>query len=136
VFDRCRIHSLDRGSADNNGYVTAGSHQLANPYGFLFYRCRLTSDAADRTVYLGRPWHAGGDPLAVAQVLVRQSWLGPHIKDAPWTDMSGWSWRDARFSEYRTYGPGARANPDRPRLPAESADDYQTSDYLNGWNPR
>ena len=64
------------------------------------------SDAAANSVHLGRPWHAGGDPEAVAQVLVRDSWLGAHISGAPWTDMSGFSWREARFHEYRNSGPG------------------------------
>ncbi len=91
VFAGCEIHSLSRGSSFNNGYVTAAATDIANPYGFLFYQCHLTSNAPAKTVYLGRPWHPSGDPNALAQVLFRKSTLDARIKDAPWTDMSRFS---------------------------------------------
>nr|BFE72996.1 hypothetical protein GCM10020092_062970 [Actinoplanes digitatis] len=53
VFDRCRIHSLTRGSTTNNGYVTAPSTSVTNPYGLLFAGCAFTSDAPPASVYLG-----------------------------------------------------------------------------------
>ncbi|MFF0776413.1 pectinesterase family protein [Nonomuraea wenchangensis] len=138
VFDNCVIKSLDRGSTDNNGYVTAASTELANPYGFLIYRSHLVSDAPARSVHLGRPWPAGGSATARGQVLVRESWLGQHVKDAPWTDMSGLSWRDARLSEYRNEGPGASAGADRPALTPAQAAAFTPERYLagaDGWNP-
>lgn len=54
MFEECQIHSADRGSATNNGYVTAASTHIAKPFGLLITNCRVTSDAADGTVYLGR----------------------------------------------------------------------------------
>jgi pectin methylesterase-like acyl-CoA thioesterase len=138
VFDRCHIDSLDRGSTTNNGYVTAASTDISNPYGFLFYRCTLTSTAAAGTVYLGRPWHPSGDPNALGQVVYRESTLGAQIQAAPWTDMSGFSWKDARFSEYRDRGPGAAVTDDRPQLTDAQAATYTPRKYLagtDGWNP-
>lgn len=138
VFDRSEIRALSRGSDTNNGYVTAASTMISNRYGFLIYRSRLTTNAPAGTVYLGRPWHPSGDPNAIAQVVYRESWLGAHIKTAPWTDMSGFSWRDARFFEYRNVGPGAAINPDRPQLADEQAASYLPENYLvgsDGWNP-
>ena len=138
VFDRCEIFSSDRGTPENNGYVTAASTSDDNPHGFLFVHSRFTSDAAEKSVYLGRPWHPGGDVRALAQVLIRDSWLGAHIKDAPWTDMSGFSWREARFAEFRNRGPGAGVNPDRAQLSATEAADYTRETYLTGtdnWRP-
>ncbi|NJP90088.1 hypothetical protein HCN51_11615 [Nonomuraea sp. FMUSA5-5] len=138
VFDRCVIKSLNRGSTDNNGYVTAASTEITNPYGFLIYRSHLVSDAPARTFHLGRPWPAGGSATARGQVLVRESWLGQQVKDAPWTDMSGLSWRAARLSEYRNHGPGATVDDDRPQLTAEQARAYTPERYLagvDGWNP-
>ncbi|MGW4961838.1 hypothetical protein ACWEPL_31875 [Nonomuraea sp. NPDC004186] len=132
------IKGRTRGSADNNGYVTAASTELSNPYGFLIYRSHLTSDAPARTFHLGRPWPAGGSTTARGQVLVRESWLGQRIKDAPWTDMSGLSWRDARLSEYRNHGPGATVNDDRPQLTSDQAAAFTPERYLagaDGWNP-
>ncbi|GIH16482.1 pectinesterase family protein [Rugosimonospora africana] len=138
VFNGCQINSLNRGSSSNNGYVTAASTDIGNPYGFLFYRCTLTSPAAVKSVYLGRPWHPSGDPNAIGQVLYRESTLGAHIKDAPWTDMSGFSWKDARFSEYHDTGTGASVNSNRPQLADSQAATYTPQRYLagsDGWNP-
>ncbi|WP_245642185.1 pectinesterase family protein [Nonomuraea candida] len=138
VFDRCVIKSLNRGSTDDNGYVTAASTELANPYGFLIHRSHLISDAPARTVHLGRPWPAGGSATARGQVVVRESWLGQQVKDAPWTDMSGLNWREARLSEYRNHGPGAAVGDDRPQLTAAQARAFTPERYLagaDGWNP-
>ncbi|WFE92917.1 pectinesterase family protein [Micromonospora sp. WMMD987] len=139
VFDRCEIRSLDRGSTSNNGYVTAASTMIGNPYGLLFTGCALTTDAAAaQSVHLGRPWHPSGDVNAIGQVVVRDSVLGAHVKDSPWTDMSGFSWRDARFAEYRNSGPGSTVTADRPQLTDEQAPTYTPQRYLagvDGWNP-
>ncbi|GGM67941.1 pectinesterase family protein [Dactylosporangium sucinum] len=138
VLDRCRVHSLDRGSATNNGYVTAASTSLSNPYGFLFSECRLTGTAAPGTVHLGRPWHPSNDPNAVAQTVVRDSVLDAHIKAAPWTDFGTWPWREARYLEYRNRGAGAAVTADRPQLTAEQAATLTPATYLagaDGWDP-
>jgi pectin methylesterase-like acyl-CoA thioesterase len=138
VFDRCRVNSLSRGSTTNNGYVTAASTDISNPHGFLFYRCTLTSTAAAGTVYLGRPWHPSGDPNALGQVVYRESTLGPQIRSDAWTDMSGFSWKDARFFEYRNRGPGAAVNDNRPQLTDAQAVSYTPRAYLagtDGWDP-
>lgn len=139
VFSGCEIRSLDRGSDSNNGYVSAGSVNIQIKHGYLFTQCRFVSGAAPASVHLGRPWHPSGDPDAFAQVLVRDSWLGPHISGAPWTDMSGFSWREARFHELNNNGPGARITPDRPQLDPALADDFTTGAYLHGtdaWAPQ
>jgi pectinesterase len=138
VFDGCTLKSVDRGTPANNGYVTAASTTVTNPYGFLFTRSRFESDAAAKSVYLGRPWHPSGDPEAIAQVVIRDSWLGAHIMDAPWTDMSGFPWREARFFEHGNRGPGATVTPDRPQLPGGQSRDFEADDYLrgsDGWAP-
>ena len=46
VFDDCDIVSRDRGSKTNNGYVTAASTDVGQPYGFLFLRSRLKKETA------------------------------------------------------------------------------------------
>ncbi|GAB3415978.1 pectinesterase [Flindersiella endophytica] len=138
VFDHCTIHSLSRGSSSNNGYITAAATTNSNPFGFLIWGSTLSSNAPGKTVYLGRPWHPGGDVNAIAQVLVRSSTLGAHIRDDPWTDMSGFSWRDARFSEYGNSGPGATVNSNRPQMTPSQAARYTPTAYLAGsdnWNP-
>ncbi|MEV1289873.1 pectinesterase family protein [Micromonospora sp. NPDC049679] len=138
VLDRCEIRSLDRGSTTNNGYVTAASTDVGNPYGFLIAGCRLTGTTLPGTVSLGRPWHPGNDPRASPQTVIRDSHLGAHIAAAPWTDFGTWPWRDARYAEFANRGPGAGSGPDRPQLTPEQAATLTRRAYLagaDGWNP-
>lgn len=136
VFEDCDIFSLDRGSSTNNGYVTAASTLITEPYGYLFLNSRMLSNAPDGTVHLGRPWHPGGNPDAIASVVFKNSYLGPHINPEGWTDMSGFLASDARFFEYQNYGPGAVANESRRQLTEEEAQVYTIENVLKGWNPK
>jgi pectinesterase len=138
VFDRATITALDRGSSTNNGYLTAASTRRTNPYGFLIVGSKVVSSAANASFHLGRPWHPGGDVDAIAQVVFRETVLPAAIKPAPWTDMSGFSWKDARFFEYHNTGPGAGTGADRPQLTAAQAATLTPQRYLaggDGWNP-
>ncbi|MFF7043039.1 pectinesterase family protein [Streptomyces massasporeus] len=138
VIERSVIRALSRGSDSNNGYITAASTWKGNPYGFLITRSEIVSDAPAGTYHLGRPWHPGGEPDAVAQVLIRDTRLPAAIKSSPWTDMSGFSWKDARFTEYRTHGPGASVTPDRPQMSDRDARAHTVTAYLagaDGWAP-
>lgn len=138
VFDNCEIYSSTRNQS-NNGYVTASATPGSRTYGILIVNSRLTGDAGAGTVYLGRPWHPGGDTTANPQVLIRNTSLGAHIRTAqPWTDMSGFSWKDARLSEYRNTGAGATVNSNRPQMSDATAANYTAQKYLagsDGWNP-
>jgi pectinesterase len=134
VFDRCRIHSLDRASTPA-GYATAPSTDITNPHGYLFTRCAFTSDAPPGSVFLGRPWHPSNDPNAIGQTVIRQSALGAHIGPVAWSDFGVWPWEDARFFEYRNYGPGALITPDRPQLTSVEARSYTAAAFLGDWRP-
>ncbi|WP_031477339.1 pectinesterase family protein [Streptomyces bicolor] len=138
VIERSVIRALSRGSATNNGYITAASTWTGNPYGFLITDSKVVSDAPAGSFHLGRPWHPGGEPAAVAQVLIRNTELPAAIKASPWTDMSGFSWKDARFTEYRNVGPGAAMTADRPQMSDAEARSHTVADYLrgaDGWKP-
>ena len=138
VVERSVIRALSRGSATNNGYITAASTWTGNPYGFLITRSKVVSDAPEGTFHLGRPWHPGGEPAAVAQVLIRDTELPAAVKATPWTDMSGFSWKDARFAEYRNHGAGAAITADRPQLSDADTRSSTVSAYLKGtdnWAP-
>jgi pectinesterase len=137
VFDRCRIHSLNRDS-NPAGYVTAPSTDISIPYGLTFHHSTFTSDAAAGTVALGRPWHSGNDPNAIGQTIIRESWIGEHIGATPWRDFGTWPWKDARFAEYHNRGPGAVITEDRPQLTDEQAATYTPAAILAGaddWRP-
>ena len=139
MIDSSTIRSLDRGSS-NNGYITAAATNASNTYGILITRSTLSSSAAAQTVALGRCWHAGGAADAIGQVLVRDSSLGSHIRQAgAWQDMSGFSWKTCRFNEYNNSGAGAsQGTSDRPQMSSSTAAGYTSQKYLagaDGWNP-
>ena len=128
-FEECEIFSMARGG-DPEGYVTAASTPEGKPYGYVFDRCRFTSECAPETVYLGRPWRN------FAKTVILRSELGPHIKKEGWHD---WNKEEAReqsfYAEYENYGPGA--SPETRvswshQLTAEEAARYTKENIL--WN--
>ncbi|HEX2080115.1 MAG TPA: pectinesterase family protein [Longimicrobium sp.] len=148
VFEECDIVSRDRGSATNNGYVTAPSTPIAQPYGFVFVRSRLrkeTPEMAPGSVTLGRPWHPSGRPDAIGSAVFIDTWMDDHVGATGWSPMTSTNAagervehqpRDARFFEYGTTGPGAVPSPSRRVLTAEQAAEYTIVRVLDGWDPR
>ena len=129
------IEVTRRPDGSSAGYVTAPS-TAAGRHGFLIVDCTITGEVGDRTYYLGRPWHAGGDASLDPETVVRDSLLSAAVRETPWTDMSGFSWRDDRFAEYHNTGPGAgQASADRPQLSDEQAASYEPADWLGDWIP-
>ncbi|MBX6385982.1 MAG: cellulose binding domain-containing protein [Microbispora sp.] len=128
VLDDCDIYEKRSTGAP----ITAARTDAAKTYGFLIYKSRITGATAN-TTQLGRPWGPN------AQVLYRESSLSSTIKTSqPWTDMSGNSWQNARFFEYKNTGPGAGTNSNRPQLSDSQAANYTPQKYLagsDGWNP-
>ncbi|MBI5035247.1 MAG: pectinesterase A [Chloroflexi bacterium] len=157
VFDDCDIVSRNRGKLSDNGYITAASTLLSNPYGFLFLHCRLKKDTPalpDGTVALGRPWHPttqwadgtrSANPEAVGCVVFKNCWMDSHITAKGWERMHGWDknrneiWfypEDARFYEYGSTGPGAIQHAARRVLSDDEALKYTIENVQSGWNPR
>lgn len=100
-FEECEIHSLTRNS-DPDGYITAASTPEGRPYGYVFDKCRFTSDCEPETVYLGRPWRS------YAKTVILHSELGAHIKKEGWHDWNKEEVKElAYYAEYKNYGPGA-----------------------------
>ena len=128
VFNNSEIHENPRG-----GCLTAARTPAARVYGFLFYKSRITGAASNGSTTLGRPWGPS------AQVVYRESTLSAVINTGtPWTDMSGNSWKNARFLEYKNTGSGAGVNSNRPQLSDAQATGYTPQKYLagsDGWNP-
>ncbi|MDQ0925216.1 pectate lyase [Pseudarthrobacter sp. W1I19] len=135
VLDSCTIHSLDRGSDTNNGYIVAPSTKNSNPYGILIANSTLTSDAAPGTVSLGRPWFASSDPDAHPMAVIRDSVLGSHIAVRGWADMSGHAWTEGRFAEFNNTGPGAYVNEFHPHLSPEGSAKFTVETFLGDWTP-
>ena len=138
VFENCQIHSLNRGSETNNGYITAASTQKADAYGYLFINCELTAEegTAPKSVHLGRPWHPSGSLSVQSSVLFKECVLGEHIHEAGWTSMSGFEPENERFFEYNNTGKGAVVNESRQQLTANEAALWTIETVLKGWNPK
>jgi pectinesterase len=156
VFDDCDIISRDRGNSTNNGYITAPSTSISDPYGLLFVNSRLKKETramADNSVTLGRPWHPtttwadgtrSANPNAIGSVVYKDCWMDAHIGAKGWDAMAGkdkdgkplWFYpQDARFFEYGSTGPGAVKSETRRVLSASQAQKYTIADVLGGWNP-
>ena len=100
-FEECEIKSLNR-NQEVNGYITAASTPEGREYGYVFDKCRFTSDCAPETVYLGRPWRS------FAKTVIMRSELGAHIKKEGWHDWNKEEVKETAFyAEYENYGPGA-----------------------------
>ena len=49
-FEKCHIQCL------GDGYITAASTPVDQPFGFVFSNCKITGDPPEARTYLGRPW--------------------------------------------------------------------------------
>jgi len=147
VFDDCDIVSRDRGSATNNGYITAPSTKASQSYGFLFLDSRLKKEKpsmAPNSVALGRPWHPFADPTVNSSVVFIDCWMDDHIGAKGWDRMSSVdstgtrTWYEpsnSRFAEFGTTGPGAVSSPTRRVLSAADAKRFTPANVLDGWVP-
>ncbi len=131
VFEDCEIYSKDGGS-----YITAASTEKGTHHGFVFINCKLTGNAPDNSVYLGRPWRN------YAQTVFINCEMGDHIKPKGWHN---WGKPDAEetafYAEYQSTGPGA-APEDRVlwswQLTPDIAAAYSANNILkgdDGWSP-
>lgn len=129
VFNRCQMHSLGK------GYVTAPSTDREQPYGYLFYDCRLTAaEGLDGEVYLSRPWRP------YAKALFVRCELGRHIHPAGWHN---WNKPEAEktvtYAEYQSTGEGAnpkqRASFSRQLKQLKGVEMERALAGSDGWNP-
>ena len=135
VIDKSVITLKKRWDGSSAGFVTAPS-TAANRKGILIADSTVNGDVSDRSFYLGRPWHAGGDATLDPQTTVRNTALSAAVRTTPWTDMSGFSWKDDRFAEYKNTGAGSgAASSDRPQLTDAQAAGQEVADWLGDWAP-
>ena len=147
VFEACDIVSRDRGSATNNGYVTAPSTAESQPYGLLFLHSRLKKERVEMaagSVALGRPWHPFADPQAVGSAVFIACEMEDHIGAKGWERMSSvdstgtriwYEPESARFFEYGSTGAGAERSASRRILTKKEMARYTRVNVFSGWNP-
>ncbi|MFB7511909.1 MULTISPECIES: pectinesterase family protein [unclassified Streptomyces] len=141
VFEHVHFRTLVRTDLAGApyGFVFAPSTAVANPYGFLVSRSRVTSEAPDGFYKLARPWVPGSDPTARPSLVVRDSVLSAGIDAvAPYANMRDvHPWQAQRFAEYRNAGRGAEISvpENRPQLGEAEAATVTRSAYLGDWTP-
>ena len=134
-FEDCVIFSKMPGDMEPGGktygYITAASTPEGEKYGYVLKNCKLESDCAPHTIYLGRPWRE------FAKTVYLHCEMGSHIKPEGWHD---WGKPHGHFyyGEYDSYGPGAdpgsRADFSHQLTDAEAAE-YTIENVLGGWTP-
>jgi pectinesterase len=129
-FEKCHIHSL------TNGYLTAASTPLEQPFGFVFSNCRITGESPGVKTYLGRPWRQ------YSSVIYLNTEMSGVVRPEGW-----FNWNDparektARYAEFNSTGPGADPKARVPwarQLTADEAKAIMVEKVLggpDGWNP-
>lgn len=146
-FEQCEIRSRYVPDADPQGYVAAPSTPASKPVGLVFDRCRLTREAGlpDNSVWLGRPWRAGGNMALTGYAAFVDCWMDAHIQHAGWTSMgytnpagerTALTPQEARLFEYGSRGPGAGAPADTRRMLSEAdVNALRAPDLFGDWRP-
>lgn len=147
LFEGCEIRSRATPGRVAPGYIAAPSTPATQPIGLVFRRCRLTREAGlrDASVYLGRPWRAGGNVQLTGSATYLGCWMDAHIHREGWTSMG---YRDpsgtprqltpqeARLAEWNSAGPGAGpATATRRMLTSAEAARLSERAILGDWHP-
>ena len=129
---------------------------LRDRYGLVFLRCQLLREntlVPANSHALGRPWHLAvtfsdgryADPNAVGSSVFIDCFMDDQIAQDGWWSMTGlqksgptrtvFRPEDARFFEYRSYGPGAAltGNSKRRQLGESDAAQYTLNQILGDW---
>ncbi len=95
VFEECTIYCKSK------GYITAPSTNENTKYGFVFIKCKITGDAPEASVYLGRPWRPYGKSVFL------NCEMGKMIRPEGWHN---WNKPEAEetafFAEFNSVGEG------------------------------
>jgi len=95
-FERCHLQCR------RNGYVTAASTPLEQPFGFVFSHCKITGESAEVKTYLGRPWRAFASVIFLNTEMSEVVYpLGWHNWNQPERE------KTARYAEFNSSGLGA-----------------------------
>jgi pectinesterase len=94
-FEKCHIQCL------GDGYITAASTPVDQPFGFAFSNCKITGDPPEARTYLGRPWRI------YASTIFLNTEMSEVVRPEGWDD-----WKKpethqaARYAEFNSSGPG------------------------------
>lgn len=102
LFNRCELRTV------NGGYIAAARHTSDLPFGYVFYKCRVTAEPGKET-YLGRPWRPFANVAFIGcdytNAVRREGWRD-------WTEACGVRvWRSAEYDCRDASGP-VKSRPD------------------------
>src|ERR1017187_10398584 len=95
-FENCEIRAL------GDGYLTAASTPVDQPFGFVFSNCKITGETSPTKTFLGRPWRI------YASTIFLNCQMSAVVRPEGWND---WKKPDAhttiRYAEFNSGGAGA-----------------------------
>ena len=129
-FEECTLFMNERG-----GWYTASNTNEAQPFGFVFHRCRLTGACKPGAAFLGRPWRR------YSRTVFLECDMDEHVAPEGFSDWDSERVVTGRCGEWRTGG--ARADqstrhPAQSRLTDEEAAEITAVKVLggmDGWDP-
>lgn len=147
LFDRCELKSRFAPGAAIQGYIAAPSTPKNVPAGLVFEKCSLVREALvpDHSVFLGRPWRAGGNMRLLGAAAFLDCWMDAHICGEGWSAMgytnpagirAQLTPQEARLFEGASLGPGAgRSSPARRLLSTGEMRFFQRDRLFGDWHP-
>ena len=129
-FERCTLFMNARG-----GFYTAANTNQAQPYGFIFHRCRLTGDCQPGEGWLGRPWRK------YARTVFLECEMDEHVAPEGFCDWDKDRVVTDRYGEWHTTGVRADQtvrHPSQKRLTDEEALKITLPQVMSGsddWRP-
>jgi pectinesterase len=126
-FEKCEIHAL------GDGYLTAASTPVDQPFGFIFSNCKITGEPDVKT-FLGRPWRI------YASTIFLNCEMSDVVRPGGWFDWKKTeAHKTARYAEFKSSGVGANPT-NRPawvkQLTKADAKKMTMEKVLGGWNPK
>lgn len=129
-FEKCRIECL------GDGYITAASTPVDQPFGFVFSNCEITGANPGVKIFLGRPWRI------YAGTIFLNTEMSGVIRPEGWNDWKKTAAHTtARYAEFNSTGAGASPT-NRPdwikQLTKSEAEKITVQKVLgdnDGWNP-
>ena len=129
-FERCTLFMNERG-----GWYTAANTNEAQPYGFVFRRCRLTGACGAGEAFLGRPWRK------YARTVFLECEMDEHVAPEGFSDWDVERVVTDRCGEWQTTGVRAdqdTRHPAQKRLTDTEAANITVFRVLggdDGWKP-
>ena len=129
-FEKCTLYMNARG-----GLYTAANTPEAQPFGYVFHKCRLTGECAEGQAFLGRPWRKFSRTVFLACE------MDEHVSPQGFSDWDAEKPVTWRYGEWGTTGVRsdlAARHPAQKRISPEEAEAITLEAVIGGgdlWRP-